>query len=275
MTEEKGEGGGLLDTADKVNTMSSKGWMSDLLGPMAKVFGKELGEWAQNIADKRKENTKSHIEEVTKRHPDLRLPETPKAAADFQYWVHGASEAEPGTPEAALWQSLLEDIMRNDGKNQSHLIDLAKQLAREDVHILLNINKASRSSIEGVSLDRLIELGLVKKSINMRRILFISFSLSLFYSTLFYLGFLPSLNIIYSIFFNNPYTPFFLPTFIIIMSVFFALEANTRHFSFRFIEVNYSNIGRELEIKIYSYLPDDFFEQEVNDLPKEENVKCK
>ncbi|MBG6160565.1 nitrate reductase NapE component [Labrenzia sp. EL_195] len=136
-----------LQSAKTINDMSSKGWLSDLLGPMAKVLGKELGEWAESVVKGRRENVEHILEEVYNKNPEARVPETPRAALDFQEWLKGASTAEPNTPEASIWQSIIEDIINADDEVDGNIIATAQSLRKSDLLIMERIDKRFEVSL--------------------------------------------------------------------------------------------------------------------------------
>lgn len=208
----------VLDTVKHINEISSKGWASDLLGPMAKVFGKAMGDWAESVVRKRATNLESHVDAVVSKNPALIVPEEPKAASNLQDWIAGASEAAPDSDEGAIWRSILEDIMHGGYGNERNLIELARKLDQGNLDTLKHIRYGEKTN--DLSFEYLQKLGLAKRSTNY----FAVSGFALIAALTFYL-----INVIGILYFvdnisNNPFELFFgSPVLVFSGSIFAAL----------------------------------------------------
>lgn len=152
-----------------LNDSSAKGIIHDLFHPSAKEIGSFWGEKVKKLlSEKKLKNLETHLNAVDKTNPQLAFEFTARRADYIQEWTQYADKVEENDIDAAMWQSVLEDILVNGGERED--IDLAKKMTPEmleiirDLHALKSRLKFKRiSNSKNQSLNKLVELGLARK----------------------------------------------------------------------------------------------------------------
>ena len=151
----------IVNDIKTLNEAATKGPLSELLSPAAKVFGTSLGSWAESVTQKRKKNIESHIDAVKAKNPELLLDSTPAHAEELNEWVLGAGKYNTDDGEAPLWRSIFEDIL--SGEADMELIKIAKLLNHEDLQQLA-IAKIEKINLKNnYNLEKLERIGLIRR----------------------------------------------------------------------------------------------------------------
>ena len=158
-----------FDQAVAINNASSKGVLSDLLGPTARALGDYFGERTEAfVRRKRDENLRKHIAEVhdatSARIDDI----TPRIATDLSDWAKGAQDVDDDDEKAALWRGILEGIIEGNERGD-RLIEIAKSLSYDELEVLMSLNLpekiVDRGSARELCVRRLSTKGLINSQL--------------------------------------------------------------------------------------------------------------
>jgi hypothetical protein len=150
------------------SSLAKSGPVRDLLGPAAKVFGKYLGDRAEEAAARwrkqREENLEAHksrVEEVV--GPPKERPPSPRQVDLLNAWIEGAEDINEENEEiASVWQSILAEIYKNEDEVGVRM-EVIKKLTPADARILLRLPAegwVSKRDFDEARLKHLDELGI-------------------------------------------------------------------------------------------------------------------
>ncbi|WP_413711755.1 hypothetical protein [Rhizobium sp. Rhizsp82] len=158
-----------------------------LLLPASKVLGDFMGkrtqEWVDGLDERRAKNVEAHYAKMkTIEHIDP--PKNGPTERQFTALVEWTAEAQTVDPEAepelaALWQSLLGDIYRND-PYADELASILKNMTRADARMFLNgryhrkpfilFREMDRNDIGPPYIERFKQWGLISRRMAVERI---------------------------------------------------------------------------------------------------------
>lgn len=173
------EGNDMLGPVTAVaNAAQKSGLVKDLLSPSAKALGNYWGKRTQEYVDgleaRRQKNVAEHYERV-KKVSNPKPPEngpTERQFAAIVNWTESAQSVDPEQePElAAMWQSLLSDIYKNDPYSDE-VQSVLKNMTRGDAHTFLRLDRWSSTTVPSPYLERFKQWGLVDNRIKSDQIL--------------------------------------------------------------------------------------------------------
>ncbi|MEP3889018.1 MAG: hypothetical protein ABJN69_01050 [Hellea sp.] len=152
---------GMPDALSELNNMTSKGVIQDLLGPSAKIIGNYWGEKTKHAIERlRMKNLQSHVDKVTNKQPIKMIDVTPRKASQLERWADNAKDIDADEPEAAIWQAVLDEIMRENTDNI--LLSAAEELNAKDLESLEALSRDKDSRLIYGNFRKLETLGLVR-----------------------------------------------------------------------------------------------------------------
>jgi hypothetical protein len=159
------------------NAAQKAGLIKDLFSPTAKVLGAHWGkrtqEWLNGEPDRHAKNVSGHIDKVRaieNIEPSKNDP-TERQFVALAQWTEKAQTVDPELePElAALWQSLLADIFKNDPE-ADELQNILKEMNRADAREFLLMAETSGRGVRPPYLERFKRWGLVENSLQKQSI---------------------------------------------------------------------------------------------------------
>lgn len=172
------EGNDMLGPVTAVaNAAQKAGLIKDLLGPSAKVLGNHWGKRTQEYVDgleaRRQKNVTEHYERVKKvgKVEPPRNGPTERQFTAILEWTHQAQTVDPEEePElAAMWQSLLSDIYKNDPYSEE-IQAVLKNMTRGDARTFLNLHPWHSRPIPSPYFERFKQWGLVETRLRSNQI---------------------------------------------------------------------------------------------------------
>ncbi|MCZ4272475.1 hypothetical protein [Maritalea porphyrae] len=126
----------------KSNDVASKGPIGHLLNPSAKLLGEKLEHWTKKRLEKKQKRAQGHIAAVKDANPELDIETSVPDPSNMAKWLESANSEGEGDETDAKWRAVLESILADDD-DQERMIQVAKNLTREDIRAICAIPNAA------------------------------------------------------------------------------------------------------------------------------------